>query len=47
MVAVSLLLQGLRRPFAGGAQALIRTAPYAIGSVAAFWTVERVMSFLP
>ena len=24
-----------------------RVAPYAIGSVAAFWTIERVMSFLP
>jgi hypothetical protein len=24
-----------------------RVAPYAIGSVAAFWTIERVMSFMP
>ena len=24
-----------------------RIAPYAIGSVAAFWTIDRVMSFLP
>ena len=24
-----------------------RVVPYAIGSVAAFWTIERVMSFLP
>ena len=24
-----------------------RVAPYAIGSVAAFWTIDRVMSFLP
>jgi len=24
-----------------------RVAPYAIGSVAAFWTIQRVMSFLP
>jgi hydrogenase/urease accessory protein HupE len=24
-----------------------RVAPYAIGSVAAFWTIQRVMSFMP
>jgi hydrogenase/urease accessory protein HupE len=24
-----------------------RVAPYAIGSIAAFWTIERIMSFLP
>jgi len=24
-----------------------RLAPYAIGSVAAFWTIQRVMSFMP
>jgi len=24
-----------------------RVAPYAIGSVAAFWTIDRVISFLP
>jgi len=24
-----------------------RIAPYAIGSIAAFWTIQRVMSFLP
>jgi hypothetical protein len=24
-----------------------RTAPYTIGSLAAFWTVQRVMSFMP
>jgi len=26
---------------------LVKTIPYAIGTVAAFWTIERVMSFLP
>jgi hydrogenase/urease accessory protein HupE len=24
-----------------------RVAPYAIGSIAAFWTIERIMSFIP
>jgi hypothetical protein len=24
-----------------------RVAPYSIGSLAAFWTIQRVMSFMP
>jgi hypothetical protein len=24
-----------------------RVAPYAIGSLAAFWTIQRVLSFMP
>lgn len=28
-------------------EGLVKTIPYAIGTVAAFWTIERVISFLP
>ena len=44
VLAVSVLLAGLRYLQASGATLLIRTAPYAIGSVAAFWTIQRVSS---
>jgi hypothetical protein len=47
VVGVTLLLEALRRLLAGGAQALVKAAPYAIGSIAAFWTVERFLSFMP
>jgi hypothetical protein len=35
-----------RLPLAAPAGAW-RVAPYAIGSMAAFWTIDRVMSFMP
>ena len=46
VVAVSLLLLALRKFQANGAMVLTRAAPYAIGGVAAFWTITRVGSFL-
>jgi hypothetical protein len=46
VTVVSLLLAGLHRVQAGGAQVLARAAPYAIGGVAAFWTLQRIESFL-
>jgi len=46
VVAVSLLLAALARLNPGSSQFVARTAPYAIGGVAAFWTIERVASFL-
>jgi len=44
VVAVSLLLAGLRQLHDRTALTLARSAPYAIGSVAAFWTIERVVA---
>lgn len=46
VVVVSLLLTGLGKFQAGGAIALKRAAPYAIGGVAALWTIQRIESFL-
>jgi hypothetical protein len=46
VLAVSLLLAGLRKFQANGTLVLTRAAPYAIGSVAAFWTFKRVGAFL-
>jgi hypothetical protein len=46
VVAVSLLLTGLHKVQNNGALLLTRAAPYAIGGVAAFWTITRVSSFL-
>ena len=46
VVAVSLLLAALHKFQNKGALLLTRAAPYAIGGVAAFWTVKRVGSFL-
>jgi len=46
VIAVSLLLAGLHKIQNNGARLLTRTAPYAIGGVAAYWTVTRVSSFL-
>ena len=45
-VVLSLIALLKRLPFTAPKGAW-RVAPYAIGSVAAFWTIERVMSFLP
>ena len=45
-VVVSLIAMLRRVPFTVP-QGSWRVLPYAIGSVAAFWTIERVVSFLP
>jgi len=46
VVAVSLLLAGLKRINPNSSALVGRTVPYAIGGVAAFWTIQRVGSFL-
>jgi hypothetical protein len=46
VLIVTLLLAGLRHLQKSGFVVLTRVAPYAIGSVAAFWTLERVAAFL-
>jgi len=46
VVTVSLLLVALRRFLPQSSQLVVRTVPYAIGGVAAFWTIQRVGSFL-
>jgi hypothetical protein len=46
VLAVSLLLSGLRHLHGPTAMILTRTAPYAIGGLAAFWTIERVVASL-
>jgi len=51
-IAVVLSIMALARHVAGRVQfstpaGAWRIAPYAIGSIAAFWTIQRVMSFLP
>ncbi len=46
VVAVSLLLAGLHKLHGRTAVTLFRAAPYAIGGIAAFWTIQRVNSFL-
>ncbi len=47
IVAVISLLALLRRLPLQVPQGAWRVLPYSIGSVAAFWTIERVMSFIP
>jgi hypothetical protein len=46
VVVVSLLLAGLRRINPQSSVLVARTVPYAIGGVAAFWTIQRVGLFL-
>ena len=46
VVAVSLLLAGLNKLHGRSALAVGRAAPYAIGGVAVFWTIQRVGAFL-
>ncbi len=43
VVAVSLLLGGLHRIHNHSALVLARATPYAIGGLAAFWTIERTV----
>lgn len=47
VLAVSLVLAGLHRLHGHSALTLARAAPYAIGGVATFWTIQRIGSFLP
>jgi hypothetical protein len=44
VVAVSMLLVGVGRLHDHSALVLARSAPYAIGGVAAFWTIERLVA---
>jgi hypothetical protein len=46
VVAVSLLLAGLHKLHRRTALTVGRAVPYAIGGIAAFWTIQRVGSFL-
>lgn len=46
VVAVSGLLAGLHKWHAHTAHWVARTSPYAIGGTAAFWTLQRIGSFL-
>jgi len=46
VVAVSLLLAGLSRLHRQTATVAQRAIPYVIGGIAAFWTIQRVVSFL-
>ena len=46
VVAVSVLLAGLHHLHGHTALTLMRATPYAIGGVAAFWTIQRIESFL-
>lgn len=46
VLTVSLILAGLSRLHGHTALTLVRATPYAIGGVAAFWTIDRVSSFL-
>ena len=46
VVTVTLLLAGLLKLHDRTSHLVARTAPYAIGGVAAFWTLQRVNAFL-
>ena len=47
IAAVLSLMTVLRRLPLTAPQGAWRVLPYSIGSVAAFWTIERVLSFMP
>jgi hypothetical protein len=47
IAAVLVLLALLKRLPLTAPEGAWRVPPYAIGSLAAFWTIQRVMSFLP
>jgi hypothetical protein len=47
VVVVSLLLAWLHRLNSHSALGLARATPYAIGGVAMFWTMQRIVLFLP
>ncbi len=44
VAAVSLLLAGLHRLHGRSALTLARATPYAIGGVATFWTIDRLVT---
>lgn len=46
VVVVSIVLAGLHHLHTRSALSLVRATPYAIGGIAAFWTIDRVSSFL-
>ena len=46
LTAVAVLLAGLRRMPLANLQEAWRFVPYTVGSLAAFWTIERVMSII-
>ncbi|TDJ40636.1 MAG: HupE/UreJ family protein [Gammaproteobacteria bacterium] len=46
VVAVSVLLAGLHKLHSRSGLLMARTTPYAIGGVAAFWTLQRINAFL-
>jgi hypothetical protein len=47
VVVVSLLLAWLHRINSHSALGLVRASPYAIGGMAMFWTIQRIVLFLP
>ena len=47
VVVVSLLLAWLHRLNSHSALGLARATPYAIGGMAMFWTIQRIVLFLP
>jgi hypothetical protein len=46
VVAVSLLLGAMSRFHGPAALKLVRATPFAVGGIAAFWTIDRVVAFL-
>jgi hypothetical protein len=46
VIVASVLVQGLHRLHGPAGQLVTRAGPYAIGGVAAFWTLQRIESFL-
>ena len=44
VVAVSLLLAGLHRLHGHTALTLARATPYAIGGIATYWTLDRLVT---
>lgn len=46
VVTVALLLAGLNKSNEKAGLVVVRTAPYAIGGLAAFWTIERIAAFV-
>jgi hypothetical protein len=44
VTVVSLLLAGLHRLHGHSALTLSRATPYAIGGIAAYWTIDRLVT---
>ena len=47
VAVVALALAGLRRIPVTPPRGAWRLAPYAIGGLAAFWTIQRIVSMVP